>query len=137
MAGASHFRWSSARAASLDTVNEKLRVNLHGAPETMLATLYARAVDADAEKPILGDTFAKDIVSRIDYDWRKTGLSAGRAPSLTIRTAHFDNWARQFLATHEPADVIQPARSDQTSLGWSRRAGLRVVAGGLVGSWRL
>ena len=85
---------------------EKIHVDLTVAPQTMLGTLYARAVDAGAEKPILGDTFAKEVVSRIDYDWRKTGLTAKRAGSLTVRTAHFDGWARQFLATHERATVL-------------------------------
>jgi hypothetical protein len=40
----------------------KIRVDLTGAPETMLATLYARALDADADQPILGDTYAKELV---------------------------------------------------------------------------
>ena len=34
----------------------------------MLATFYAKALDADFEEPILGDRFAKQIVERIDYD---------------------------------------------------------------------
>ena len=38
----------------------------------MLATFYAKALDADLENPILGDRFAKEIVDRIDYDWKKT-----------------------------------------------------------------
>lgn len=72
----------------------------------MLGTLYGRASDADAEHPILGDTFAKELVSRLDYDWRKSGLEAKGAASLTMRTAHFDNWAREFLAVHERAVVL-------------------------------
>ncbi|MDT5247337.1 MAG: hypothetical protein QOD36_4713, partial [Mycobacterium sp.] len=36
-------------------MTEKLHVDLSGAPQTMLATFYAKAVDADLEKPILGD----------------------------------------------------------------------------------
>ncbi len=57
-------------------MTEKLHVDLSGAPQTMLATFYAKAVDADLEKPILGDRFAKEIVDRIDYDWRKTSITA-------------------------------------------------------------
>lgn len=75
----------------------------------MLATLYGRAADADAEEPILGDTFSKELVSRLDYDWSNTGLSVRgirQAASLTVRTAHFDNWARQFLAVHDRAVVL-------------------------------
>ena len=47
-----------------------------GAPQTMLATFYAKALDADLEKPILGDRWARDIVDRIDYDWTKTTITA-------------------------------------------------------------
>ena len=30
----------------------------------------------------------------------------GRAPSVAVRSAHFDNWARQFLAVHDEAVVL-------------------------------
>lgn len=85
---------------------EKIHVDLSGAPQTMLATLYGRALDADAAKPILGDAYAKELVNRLDYDWRKTGIRARQAPSVTVRAAHFDNWARQFLAVHDRAVVL-------------------------------
>ena len=72
----------------------------------MLATFYAKALDADLEKPILGDRCAKDIVDRIDYDWKKTTITARNSPSVTTRSAHFDDWARQFLAVHPKAIVL-------------------------------
>ncbi|MCV6976563.1 class I SAM-dependent methyltransferase [Mycobacterium bourgelatii] len=72
----------------------------------MLATLYAKALDADAEHPILGDQYAKAAVAKIDYDWRATTISPRRAPSVAIRTAHFDRWTRQFLAVHEESVVL-------------------------------
>jgi O-methyltransferase involved in polyketide biosynthesis len=84
----------------------KIRIGLAGSAETMLATLYARALDADADKPILGDTFAKDLVNRIDYDWRKTGVTARNASIGAVRGAHLDNWARQRLARDKRAVVL-------------------------------
>jgi O-methyltransferase involved in polyketide biosynthesis len=72
----------------------------------MLATLYGKALDADAPRSILGDQYAKAAVARIDYDWETTAINARRAPSVAIRTAHFDNWARQFLAVHSEAVVL-------------------------------
>jgi O-methyltransferase involved in polyketide biosynthesis len=87
-------------------VTDKLRVDLSGAPQTMLATLYAKALDADAEHPILADQWAKDIVSRLDYDWSQTTITAGNSPSVTTRSAHFDRWTRQFLAVHPKASKI-------------------------------
>jgi O-methyltransferase involved in polyketide biosynthesis len=87
-------------------VTDKLHVDLSGAPQTMLATLYAKALDADLAKPILGDRWAKGIVERIDYDWKKTAIKARNSPSVTTRSAHFDNWARQFLAVNPEAVVL-------------------------------
>ncbi len=72
----------------------------------MLATLYAKALDAGLPDPILGDRCAKDIVERIDYDWTKTAITARNSPSVTTRTAHFDDWAREFLAAYSSAVVL-------------------------------
>jgi O-methyltransferase involved in polyketide biosynthesis len=85
---------------------KKVHVDLSGAPQTMLATFYAKALDADFENPILGDRYAKEIVERIDYDWQKTTITARRSPSVTTRSAHFDRWTRQFLAVHPEAVVL-------------------------------
>lgn len=86
--------------------DDKASVDLTGAPQTMLATLYGKALDADLPKPILGDRFAKQVVDRIDYDWSKTTITAARSPSVTTRSAHFDGWARQFLAVNPDAVVL-------------------------------
>jgi O-methyltransferase involved in polyketide biosynthesis len=85
---------------------ERIRVDLHGPPQTMLATLYAKALDADAPHSILADRYAKAAVGRIEYDWEATAINARRAPSVAIRSAHFDNWTRQFLAVHDEALVL-------------------------------
>lgn len=87
-------------------MSDRLRVDLSGAPQTMLATLYAKALDADLPRPILGDRFARDVVDRIDYDWSKTSITPTNSPSVTTRSAHFDTWARQFLAAHRDAVVL-------------------------------
>ncbi|WP_327115034.1 class I SAM-dependent methyltransferase [Nocardia sp. NBC_01730] len=84
----------------------KIHVDLTGAPQTMLATLYARALDADAETPFLGDTWAKDAVRRIDYDWPSTSITPRNASGVTFRTVHFDAWAGEFLALHDRATVL-------------------------------
>ncbi|OBE97680.1 class I SAM-dependent methyltransferase [Mycobacterium sp. 852002-10029_SCH5224772] len=83
-----------------------MRLDLHGPPQTMLATLYAKALDADLPKPILGDRYAKEVVERIDYDWSKTTITPRNSTSVTTRTAHFDIWVRQFLVAHPRAVVL-------------------------------
>ena len=92
--------------ASRDVTTERVRVDLSGAPQTTLATLYAKALDADFPEPILGDRYAKEIVERIDYDWAKTTITARNSPSVTTRSAHFDTWVRQFLAVHPQTVVL-------------------------------
>lgn len=87
-------------------MTDKLKVDLSGAPQTMLATFYAKALDARLPNPILGDDMAADIAERIDYDWARTSITPARAPSVTTRSAHFDRWARQFLAVHPEAVVL-------------------------------
>ncbi|KAA0110457.1 class I SAM-dependent methyltransferase [Mycolicibacterium sp. P9-22] len=88
------------------TADDHVRVDLTGAPQTMLATLYAKALDADLPRPILNDRWAKEAVAGIDYDWAQTTMTAGRSPAVTTRSAHFDRWVRQFLAVHRRATVL-------------------------------
>ena len=72
----------------------------------MLTTLYCKALDADFDRPVLGDGFAKETVSRIDYNWRELGVANRWTPLVTVRTAQYDIWASQFLAVHQHATVI-------------------------------
>ncbi|KZS74072.1 methyltransferase [Mycobacterium kansasii] len=85
---------------------DKVAVDLGGPPQTMLATLYAKALDADLPHPILGDRYAKEVVERIDYDWSQTSITARNSAAVTTRTAHLDTWARQFLAAYPSAVVL-------------------------------
>lgn len=87
-------------------MTNKVPVDLSGAAQTMLTTLYLKALDADFERPVLGDRYAKEAVRRLDYDWRKIGITGRWAPLITVRTAQYDIWARQFLAFHEHATVV-------------------------------
>jgi O-methyltransferase involved in polyketide biosynthesis len=84
----------------------KVPVELSGPAQTMLTTLYLKALDADFVRPVLDDRYAKDAVRRLDYDWRAIGISGRWAPLVTVRTAQYDIWARQFLAVHEHATVV-------------------------------
>lgn len=93
-------------ANSLTYVTNKVSVDLTGPAKTMLSTLYLKALDADFERPVLGDQFAKSAIERIDFDWDDLGITSGWAPLLTVRTAQYDIWARQFLAANPRATVI-------------------------------
>ena len=87
-------------------MNDKVAVDLSGPAQTMLTTLYCKALDADWDRPILGDAFARGAVDRIDYDWRELKVSDRWTPLVTVRTAQYDIWAREFLAANPHATVV-------------------------------
>lgn len=81
-------------------------MDLSGPAQTMLATLYLKALDAGLDRPVLGDRFAKAAVDRIEYDFRDSGITAKWAPLITVRSAQYDIWASQFIAVHPRCTVI-------------------------------
>jgi O-methyltransferase involved in polyketide biosynthesis len=88
---------------------EREKVTLTGAPETMLATLYARALDSRAPRSILHDDAAARAVERIDYDFRRTGMTATTAAGVALRGRQLDAWTREFLTAHPEATVLHLA----------------------------
>ncbi|MCC3770972.1 class I SAM-dependent methyltransferase [Streptomyces sp. UNOC14_S4] len=85
------------------------KISLHGAPETMLATLYGRALDSRARTPVLGDDEAARTVQRIDYDFRRTGITRSTAFGVALRAKLLDDWTTEFLAAHPEATVLHLA----------------------------
>lgn len=73
---------------------------------TNLGTLYARALDARRDDPILGDTAADEAVKKIDYDFRKLGVNENSAVSVAIRARAIDEMAAKWLAEHPGALVV-------------------------------
>lgn len=87
-------------------MTDRAVVDLSGAAQTMLTTLYLKALDADFKRPVLGDSYAKAALDRLDYDWHEIGITGRWAPLVTVRTAQYDIWVRQFLATYPRATVV-------------------------------
>jgi O-methyltransferase involved in polyketide biosynthesis len=81
-------------------------VDLTGDKQTLLVTLYGKALDSRAAKPILGDTYARDVVDHLDYDFSRLHIPRGAEVSLPVRAKHFDAWTREFLAGHPRATVL-------------------------------
>ena len=44
-------------------MTDNVSVDLSGAAQTMLTTLYLKALDADFIRPVLGDRYAKEALS--------------------------------------------------------------------------
>ncbi|WP_275464785.1 class I SAM-dependent methyltransferase [Streptomyces noursei] len=77
-----------------------------GVKETLLATLYGRALDCRARRPVLGDTMAVDAVRRIDYDFARLRVGPGAGGSVALRARQLDIWTARFLAAHPEATVV-------------------------------
>jgi O-methyltransferase involved in polyketide biosynthesis len=90
-------------------VMDREKITLTGAQETMLATLYGRALDSRLPNSVLSDTTADDVVSRIDYDFRKTRVQGTTAIGIAIRAKQLDIWTQQFLGAHPSATVLHLA----------------------------
>lgn len=74
--------------------------------ETLLATLYARAVESQSKDPILSDPAAEEAVRRIDYDFQKFKMSSTDILGVTSRAKLFDLWAEEYLARNPQTTVL-------------------------------
>src|SRR5208337_5039958 len=82
------------------------KVNLTKEQETLLGTLYGRALDSQSKNPILNDTAAGGIVDRIDFDFRKLKVQKDDILNIVIRAKQLDLWTKAFLANHSEATVL-------------------------------
>jgi O-methyltransferase involved in polyketide biosynthesis len=88
--------------------DQDLKIDLEAVAETLVIPLWARAKDAAKKNPILNDTYAKDIVAKIDYDFSKieTKYMENHQLVWTIRAYNFENCVREFLKNKNNAMVI-------------------------------
>jgi O-methyltransferase involved in polyketide biosynthesis len=87
---------------------DKVRVSLTGAQETLLITLVAKAFDYHAATPVLGDKHAVDILHRLhDAEGIMHRLRIMRQAQSTIasRALTLDTWLVEFLEAHEGEEV--------------------------------
>ncbi|KAK1982919.1 O-methyltransferase [Colletotrichum cereale] len=92
-------------------------VTLSGAEETLLLTLYARALDAESPRPILSDQYAVELVSQVKdlgYDFSRASGSRLRSSFITdsvcMRARMLDVSTEKFLRKHAgPATVLHLA----------------------------
>src|SRR5262249_28664776 len=82
----------TAREDETESGMDALKVHLTEEKETLLITLYARALDSRRKPSLLDDKAAEEIVGRIDYGFDKLKLSTGDCFAIVIRAKHFDTW---------------------------------------------
>jgi len=66
--------------------------------ETLLATLYARALESQSKDPTLRDPAAEEAIRRIDYDFAKFKMSSTDILGIVSRAKLFDLWTEEYLA---------------------------------------
>jgi O-methyltransferase involved in polyketide biosynthesis len=88
--------------------NQDVKIDLGAVQETLILPLWARAKEMEKKNPIVYDTYARDIVARIDYNFSKieTGQVADHQIVWAIRAYNFDNIVKTFLAHNSSALVV-------------------------------
>jgi len=85
---------------------EREEISLTGTTETLLITLYGKALESREPDSLLNDHFAEQIVSRIDYDFAKLKVDRNLSIGLAARAGVLDDWVRAFVGRHPDAIVL-------------------------------
>ena len=82
------------------------KVNLTGARETLLMTLYGKALESRLPDSLLRDRFADEAVRKIDYDFSRLKVDANLGIGFAIRARTLDLSVKDFLARNPEAIVL-------------------------------
>lgn len=83
-----------------------IKVPFTGMKETLLLTLFTRAMDSRSKRPILFDKKAEEIVQQLDYDFQKLKVPQKESFGGAIRAKMLDVSTVEFLADHPDATVL-------------------------------
>ena len=90
-------------------MSENVNLNLSGVPETLLITLYNRAMESQRPDALIKDEKAVALVTQMSYDFgriRQIKMDEDDKVTLILRNLEFDRQARDFLARHTEAVVV-------------------------------
>ncbi len=82
------------------------KVHLTKEKETMLITLYSRALHSRSENPLLRDPWAEQAIDHVDYDFSSIKINKIEPLSIAIRARQFDNWVAEYIADHPESTVL-------------------------------
>ena len=85
---------------------EKTSQLLDGVSETLLMTLYVRALETERPDGLIRDEKAVEIVKKIDCDLSRLKLQGHDRAAVITRMGVFDRKAREFLARNPGAVVV-------------------------------
>ncbi len=83
--------------------------NLSGVAETLLITLYIRAMESQRPDALIKDEKAVALVTQLDYDFsriKQIKIDEEDKVTLILRNLEFDRYTRDFLARHPEAVVV-------------------------------
>jgi O-methyltransferase involved in polyketide biosynthesis len=83
--------------------------DLNGVSETLLITLYIRALESQRPDALLKDEKAVALVNGMNYDFSrftKIKMDEDDKLSIILRNREFDRYARDFMARHPEAVVV-------------------------------
>jgi len=85
----------------------RVGVSLDPIPETLLWTLWHRAVEARRPDSVIDDPFALELVERIDFPFsERFGNGEAFSQWQALRARCFDGAVRSFLGAHHGATVV-------------------------------
>jgi O-methyltransferase involved in polyketide biosynthesis len=83
--------------------------NLNGVAETLLITLYIRAMESQRPDALIKDEKAVALVARMEYDFsriKQIKMDEEDKVTLILRNREFDRYAQDFLARYPEAVVV-------------------------------
>jgi methyltransferase (TIGR00027 family) len=90
-------------------MSETTKPNLSGVAETLLITLYIRALESQRPDALIKDEKAIALVKKMEYDFsRFTKIKMDEEDKLTIilRNREFDRYAQDFIARNPRAVIV-------------------------------
>ncbi len=90
-------------------MSEKKSQILSGVPETLLVTLYLRAMETQRSDALIKDEKAVELVARLSHDFarvRQIPLSEFNKLVMVLRYREFDRFARDFLRRRPEGVVV-------------------------------
>lgn len=100
-------------------MDKKIENHLTEVPETMLITLWAKAMETGRPDALLHDEKAVEILRQIDYDFTKFKNAKFSQAGCCIRANLIDRAAKTFINRHPDAVVVQlGAGIDAATNGW-------------------
>jgi len=74
--------------------------------ETMLISLYSRALHSRSENPVLRDQWAEEAVDHINYDFTSIKLNKLHPLTIAIRAKQFDIFANKWISENPESIVL-------------------------------